>query len=95
MQRQFPTEYTPEELGSEVARQLNRLDHCQAPFERMSDLAEAVEHAKNDSKRLKRTSRLIALARLAAKDHPEYQLRMLGCRKSGSNLFLIRFMPCG
>ena len=71
MQRQFPSEYTPEELDSEIARLLNLLDHCQARFESMSNLAEAVEHARNDRKRLKRTSRLIRLAKQAASAYPE------------------------
>ncbi|QBQ98230.1 hypothetical protein [Paraburkholderia pallida] len=70
----FPSGYTHEELGSEIARLLNLPDLCQARFERMSDLAEAVDQIRNNRKRLKRTSRLIELAKQAATAYPESTL---------------------
>lgn len=68
----FPSGYTQDELGSEIARLFAELHNQYAAIERMSELARAVKLATTERDRLKAMHRLLGLVRSTAQTHPAF-----------------------
>ena len=71
MQRQFPSDYTPDELASEIARLSAVLDRHLIFFECMALLADRIECAATDQNQLKATQCLLDLVRFSGQSFLE------------------------